>query len=307
MTTNKKLGAGVHRDLPMEVYHGDCCFDVSVSSTVLREVEDKSLRHGWIASHLNPRNEFNPAAHFALGTALHSLAFEGEISTKYFATSRYDNFRTKEAKEWRKRRYAEGRYIIGAADLDKVRGMLESLIETPLVQAGLFDENGEVECSIFHKDEETGLYLKVRPDVIPANGILVDLKSTTDARKRETVRAISKHNYPMQLALAAEVIEKECDIKINEHILAWVESSEPYCVAFDEIDPEYIGWARLQNRRAMRAFADCLAKGQGAEHFPKYDTDARIVYAPQWLEDRLKFEQEAGLLPRFIEGGYLGG
>lgn len=298
---------GVYRDLPMEQYHSDCCAGPSVSSTVLRQSEIYSLRHGWLQSHLNPDREFNPAKHFRIGTALHSLALEGELSKKHFALSPYDEFRTKEAKDWRDKRLNEGKTVLKQTDVDKVKGMLESLLEEPVIQAGLFDENGELECSLIHKDEETGLWLKARPDVVPTNDMQVDLKSCADARLRAVRRSIEEYGYYMQLALSDELYEKVLGIKMKTHAFVFIESEPPYAVSVAELDEDFIAWGRVQNRRAMRRFADCLSKGVEARHFPKYENAEYLVSAPPWLSERLTKEQDAGLLPKFFETGYTGG
>lgn len=297
--------SGAYKDLPMSFYHGDCCVEESVSSTVLRAVEQRSLRHGWLASHLNPDREESPKDAFRLGTALHSLAFEGELSKKHFAVSPYEEFRSNEAKGWRDRAINAGKTVLKQKEETLIKNMCEALLEEPAIQQGLFDEKGEVETSVIHRDEETGLWLKVRPDVVPINPVLVDLKTTADASRRSVEHAVLDHGYHQQLALAAEVIHKVVGTPIEEAWLVLIEKDPPHTVVFAEIDMDLLAWGRVLNRGAMRRFAECLAKGREAKNFPKSYRDGELtIRAPQWYSDQLIKRQESGDLPSFFEAGY---
>ena len=298
----KKISAsGVFKDLSIRDYHANPTVGVSISSTVLRAVENYSPRHGWFASHLNPERDFNPAKHFRIGTALHALAFEGTLDKADFVVSPYADFRPAEARAWRDRRIAEGKHILKAADVDTIKEMLDALLEEPLIKAGLFDSRSQLECSVILKDAETGLFIKARPDAIPSNPILVDLKSTADARRRSVERAILDYGYHMQLALAGEVIEKVIGTKIETYAFVFVESAPPYGVTICELDADYIAWGRAQNRRSLRRFAECVAKGTGKEHFPKYEHGELLLSAPPWMVERLTKEQGSGMLPSFAD------
>lgn len=294
--------SGAYKSLTMEQYHGDCCIDTSVSSTVLRLLEQKSPRKAWLASHLNKDRKENPADHFRIGTALHSLAFEGDLPKQWFSVSPYDEFRSAEAKGWRDKQINAGKTIIKKSELIVLKQMMESLVEEPAIQAGLFDERGEVETSVIHKDEETGLFLKVRPDVVPVNSILVDLKAMQDGSQRAIQYSVMDYGYHMQLALAAEVIEKVIGVQIDECWLVVIEKDPPYAVTFAEIDMDFIAWGRVLNRAAMRKFAECLAKGKGPEHFPKnYRNGELLIKAPDWYTAQLTRRQDAGELPTVFE------
>lgn len=308
-TALQKISApGAYKDLPMSFYHGDCCIGPSVSSTVLRAVEQRSLRHGWLASHLNPDKAESSKDHFRLGTALHSIAFECELSKKHFAISEFDEFRTNEAKRWRDAQINAGRTVLKKKDLKLVRDMCDALLEEPAIQQGLFDEKGEVETSVIHRDEETGLWLKARPDVVPINPILVDLKTTADASRRSVEYAVFDHGYHQQLALAAEVIEKVVGTKIEECWLVMIEKEPPHTVVFAEIDVDLIAWGRVQNRGAMRRFAECLAKGRESHHFPSNYRDGELtIRTPAWYHEQLVKRQETNELPTHFDAGITGG
>ena len=306
MTTLKKISeSGAYKDLPMPFYHGDCCDGPSVSSTTLRTVEEHSLRKAWMASHLNKDPKKKPSDAFRIGAALHSLAFEGGLSEKWFAVSPHDKFLTGEAKAWRDRQINAGKTILKKEELPPLKEMMEALVEDPDVRV-LFDERGELETSVFHRDEETGLWLKVRPDVVPVNTILTDLKSTADVSPHAVTRAVTDYHYHMQLALAGEVIEKVIGVAIETYALVLIEKDPPYSVAVAEIDPDAIAWGKVLNRAAMRRYAECLAKGPEAKNFPRNRTTGIMtIRLPDWKVAQLTRRQEAGDLPSFYDVGYM--
>ena len=87
------------------------------------------------------------------------------------------SLRTNYAKEWMDARRHEGKEVIFPKEVEQISGMAHALGTHPMVKAGAFD--GYVERSGFWRDKETGVWLKVRPDVIPSDiGDFVDLKTT---------------------------------------------------------------------------------------------------------------------------------
>ena len=292
---------GAYKSLPMSVYHGDCCVGPSVSSTPLRAIETGSMRHGWLASHLNPNKDVDQASPYRIGSAVHSLCFEGELSKDWYAFSPFDSFRTNDAKAWRNRMVNGGKYVMTEKDRDLIYAIRDALVEEPAIQH-VFDKDGEIETSLISLDAETGLWKKARPDVVPVNPILTDLKVVSDASRRAVEFSVLDYNYHMQLGLAAEVMEDVLGIKTEEYWLILVEKEPPHCVAFAEIDPDLIAWGRVLNRAAMRRFADCLSKGRDKKFFSKDLRDKEmLIKTPDWYHAKLTRRQEAGELPSVME------
>lgn len=226
------------------------------------------------------------------------------MSKEWFAVSPYDEFRTNEAKAWRDSQINAGKTVLKKAEVKPLQAMVDALLAEPAIAAGLFDERGELETSVIHKDEETGLWLKCRPDVVPINSMLVDLKTTADARRRAIEYAIIDYGYHQQLALAAEVIEKVIGVQIETAALVFIEKEPPYTVTIAELDLDYLGWGKILNRAAMRKFADCLAKGPDMKHFPSdYNYGELLLRAPEWYVAQLMKRQEADELPTFFDVG----
>ena len=296
---------GAYKELPMEFYHGDCCVGPSVSSTVLRAVEQKSERHGWLKSPLNPDRgkDGKTTTPLRIGSAVHSLAFDKDgLDPRWFVKSPFDEFRTNEAKRWRDLQINAGKTILKQSEFDLIRDITDALLEEPVIQQGLFDERGEIETSLIYQDEETGLWLKSRPDVVPVNPIITDLKVVADASRRAVEYSIMDNGYHMQLGLAAEIMERLLGNKIEEFWLILVEKEPPHPVTFAEISMDLIAWGRVLNRSAIRRFAQCVKKGVDKTNFPKDLREKEMaIDTPAWYHASLTRRQESGELPSVME------
>jgi hypothetical protein len=275
-------------------YHGDCTAGPGVSSSGLRTIETKSPAHYFATSYLNPKRE-DPSGsdHFNIGRAAHTLLLgESGFRTEYaIRPAEFPDWRTNAAKAWRSEQQIAGKTVLTPDQVDAIRNMSESLARHPLISAGLLQ--GEVERSLIFKDR-TGVWLKSRPDVIPvADGVVVDLKTTTDASPDAIRRAILEHSYAMQGALVGKGLAAVLDMQMTSFVLVFVEKTAPFAVNVVEVDSDWIGYARRQLRRAIDVFARCVETGT----WPGYEGE-RTVYLPDWLRKRLDEDADAGLLPR---------
>ena len=290
---------GVYSDLPLDRYHrGDIADGPSVSSTTLRQLWDKSPKHCWAKSPLNPqRIEQEDSDAMALGRATHHLicqqinfADEFVVRPETMDGKAWHGNRT-ECKNWLKARHREGKTVLKPDDVDNIRGMAVALGEFPLIQAGAL--NGLIERSLFWKDKETGLWLKARPDAIPNDsGDFSDLKTTQSVLYHDLQNTLATYGYIQQAALVMEGA-RALDIEASSFTLIWVETKPPYCVRAQQLKDEDIARGIRMNRAAMRMFANCLEAqawpGPGDER-----ADAEYIELPDWkrkqIDDRLKFE-----------------
>lgn len=289
---------GVYADIPIDAYHGQLTDTPSISSSGLRTIDSQSPRHWWIDSYLNPDREIKPPSPaLIMGSAAHAIVLGDEAFENRHVVSPYADFRSKEAREWKAQAEAEGRYIIKAEQYDELLRMRAEFNAYPLAQAGVIE--GEVERSLVWKDEETGVWLKARPDVLPRAGFIVDYKTTISAHPRDLAKTVVDHGYHVQLALVREgllalgVVEPK-DVADLTFALVFQEKASPYAVNHIELDPDLIFRGAQIVRRAVTTFADCLDKGE----WPTYEAPTSPVGAPEWLEKRYAYEEDAGLLPK---------
>lgn len=298
--SGEKISAPGVYDIPIDAYHSDCCAGPSISSSGLRTIEARSLAHYWAGSYLNPAREpVAESAAFTLGRAAHHLLLGERGFAEQFVLRPAElhgepwQGNRKACKAWLVEQAAHGKTVITEAQIANIRGMADALKRHPLVAGGLM--NGEIERSLIWQDDETGVWLKARPDALPLNGeIVVDLKTTSDASPRAIAKSFSDYGYHQQLALISQGMKKVLGRKPgnDDFVLIFVESSAPWAVSVRPVDPQAIDYGRMLNRRALRKFADALAR----DDWPAYEADTSTLSLPRWATDNLELQIKSGLL-----------
>lgn len=285
---------GIYEGVPIDAYHGDLCIGPSISSSGLRTIEAKTPLHYFAGSYLNPdREPEEQKDHFSFGKAAHTLLLGEQGFRDQFVVrpAEYKNWLTKASKEWRDAQVAAGKTVLLPQHITAIQGIARRLEAHPLVRQGIL--HGLVEHTIVCKDAATGVWLKIRPDVVPqADGVLVDLKTTNDASPHAIQRTILNYGYPMQGGLGTIVMKEALGITITDFVLAFIEKEEPHAVAITAIDNEWIYWSRRQVRRAIDTFARCVESGE----WPGYDVEA-TTSMPTWLRARFEDEDKHGQIP----------
>lgn len=264
---------GVYSGIPLNRYHsGDICDGKSVSSTDLRKAWGISLAHFFDQWPGNPDSERKPPTPaMILGSAAHHLILGEERFWSVYVQRPlvYRDLKTGEekpwnanaraCKDWVAKKEAAGRVIVTAAQLDTIIGMAKSLQREPLVQDRCL--SGYVETSMFARDKETGLWIKVRPDVIPlTSGDYVDFKTAGEIITVALQRTIRSHGYHMQGALIWEVCE-QLGLPFETFLLMFAETERPYCVYPAPLDDGDLARGRMQCRAMLRRIAHGIETG----------------------------------------------
>lgn len=281
-------------DISMDEYHSDICPGPSISSSGLRTIELECPLEYWAFSYLNPdRFEKDDKPAFNMGRAAHCLLLGDEdwesnyiVRPLEIAGKPWQGNRTV-CKNWISEQADAGLTIVTPDELIHITGMAAMLEKHPL--AKLLTE-GDVEKSLIWQDEETGVWLKARPDIIPAyDSTVVDYK-TTVARVRpyQLSADVIKWAYHQQMALIEEGLEILADKRGLNMVLLFQQKAPPYHVTPVEISPELLAIGRDQNRRAIRTFAKCLETGE----WPGYvETGAiPVIHPPEWLVNQMERE-----------------
>lgn len=283
---------GIWKKVPMEAYHGQLTVGPSISSSGLRTIESKSPLHYWSTSYLNPNRieDDDDSEAFILGRAAHTLLLseDGFRDDYVVRPEKYEDDAGKwkpwsgnanVCKEWLADMKAEGKTVLLKSQVEAIQGIAEQLAKNS-VAADLL--RGRIERSIVTFDKATGVWLKSRPDSIPADTIIADLKTCADASQRGVSRAIIDSGYLMQMALAITSLEEVGTKRINEAVLLFVEKKPPYAFNIKPLDNGDLYTAMRQNRRALNTFAECLRAGD----WPSYPDSTFTWSAPKWWTDR---------------------
>ncbi|MAN65327.1 PD-(D/E)XK nuclease-like domain-containing protein [uncultured Hyphomonas sp.] len=277
--------------IPIQRYHHDAdLFDgLSISNTGLRKIEACPEKF-WDSSPMNPEHEAEPeTSDMRFGRMAHVLCVEKRWPSD-IVISPYDDFRTKEAKEWKAAQEADGFTVFKEKDVEDIKGMAARLEQEPLMDLAL--AGGIVEASLIWKDEATGIWIKSRPDMIPNDNILADYKTTTSGDKDEIERSIWKYGYHGQMALMAEGMAKVLGHEMESFSFVFQEKKRPYPVTVAAVTDESIHWGARQNRFALDRLARCLE----ANDWPSYSEGPVTVGLPPYALKRLRDHDE--ILPK---------
>lgn len=275
---------GAYR-LTMARYHSqDICDGVSVSSTGIRKAALQSPLSFWKTSDLNP-NRYPPKEEsdaLTLGKAAHCLILGDEVFAENFAyvpeeaprrpTSpqvaafKKNGFWSDAAMEgaafWEKfDAEAQGRSLLTAEQVTRIGYMAENLQALPEAREALIGDLTEI--SMIWQDDQTGLWVKSRPDCIPSNGVdFGDLK-TFSPKGFDLIlsaqRAITDHGYAVQMAMACEGAYRVFGTTATRCALIFTQTLEPYEPVPIMLDEEAIHWGRVLYRDGLNKIAHGLS------------------------------------------------
>jgi exodeoxyribonuclease VIII len=134
-----------------------------------------------------------------------------------------------------------------------------------------------VEVSTFWEDLETAVGCKCRPDAVLQNGMLLDLKTTTDAGQGFAL-SVRKFRYHVQAAFYGDGMGGG---DMHPMIFVAVETSPPHLVCCHVIAPDSLQCGRETYKRNLRTFAECQATGV----WPGYPETINTIELPNWVLD----------------------
>lgn len=292
---------GLFAAVPMADYHNQLTVGVSLSSSGLRTIFNESPAHFWDTSYLNPRRaEQKDTEAFILGRATHHRCLKEPDFDRFFIERPEElngkpwNGNRTDCKEWIEAVRAENLTVLTPAQVEAIAGMEAGLAENPIVRAGALE--GLVEHSMTWQDDETGIWLKIRPDVIPtASADFSDLKTTADISDDGIEAAIGAHGLNMQGALVGMGCRAVLGVEMQSFSLIFVEKTRPHVARVKTLKPCDLELGEQQVRAALQLFARCYEAnrwpGPGGEQ-----TDAEYVEIKPWhrtqIERRLAVIQQ---------------
>lgn len=258
----------------------------SLSSSGVK-VFNRSPLHYWQA-YLNPnREEVETKATMNLGSLVHTLFLEpDQYSAEYAILPDDINKRTKEGKAAFVvfEEANAGKCLITAEQLQQAQGMVAALEAHPVTQV-LDQHVGIVEASIFYADPVTGVECRVRPDwCLPPcdafpNGLIIDLKSTDDARPTAFARTCANFGYDLSAAMYVDAFQLHYQTSDAPDFLFLVaERDAPFAVACYQASYDMLTNGRIKLNRSLSQFAKC----QISNIWPGYDSTIKAIELPAW-------------------------
>ena len=309
---------GAYR-MSMAWYHSqDVCPGPSVSSTGIRKAALESPHAFWKTFDGNP-NRYPPkppSDSLILGRAAHSLILGDEVFDEHFIYVPKDAPRRPTATQikaferdgkWSDAakegaafweafdKKAAGRMLLKEEQVEKIFYMAENLNANPLAVEVL--KSDLIEISMIWQDEITGLWIKSRPDCIPANGAdFGDLKTFAPKGKNlrlSVQRSITDFGYTLQMALAVMGAEQVFGTTAENCALVFCQTSEPYEVIPVNIQTDTLYWARVLIRDGLNKIKHGLDTGE----WPGAGAEILNYEFPPSMTERLSDMQAAGELP----------
>ena len=229
------LPRGVHHIDP-DRYHADPSRVPSLSSSLARVILDQSPLHAWAKSpRLNPNFKPEEKKTFDIGRAFHREmlgAGEDYAIIPEGLLSEDGGVRTKAAREYVEAIRADGLTPVKAAEIEAIRGMVESAksvlrdLDMTLAHAGS-------EITILTEIEGTSCRALI--DNLPAGKpYFIDLKSCEDASPNACIRAVTNYGLDVQVEHYRSCIREETgEDRVPRFV--FVEKSFPYGVSVIEL------------------------------------------------------------------------
>ena len=179
----------------------------SVSSSQLKTIL-RSPAH-YREAYLSGKEKKAPTADMLLGSLTHTLFLEPEQFAEEYVELVKFNMRTNEGKAAAATfaELAAGRTPVTAEQIQQAQNMANALCDSIAYNAMT---GGYAEASIFFQDADTGLQCRIRPDyhIAPGevwqDGLIIDVKSTDDARAEAFARTCVKFGYDLSAAMYSD-------------------------------------------------------------------------------------------------------
>lgn len=287
-----KIAAPGCYSISFEDYLGDTCEGVSISAHGLahfltrEEGGTATPAHWWAHSCYNPnREEETSTPALNIGRAAHALVLGEPQFAKYFAVMPFDSLRTNEAKAWAEKIAAEGKTVIRDTDLAMIQRMAAAQKRSPQVSQAF--KQGRPEMSLIWRDEQTGVWVKSRPDWLPddpATRLILDYKSHADIAPDKFARDAFAFNYHLQAAMQRQAVREVMGVEPAGvgHVVQ--EKEPPFLTELRMFRPTALDYGERLFRRALRRFAECWA----AKRWPGYTTEASYIEEPYTVAKRIE-------------------
>lgn len=217
-----------------------------------------------------------------LGQAVHALTLEGEAAyrDRFAVAPEGIDRRTKIGREtWQEfQDQAAGRDVLTADQAAAVLGMAEAIGRSRTANK-LLARCTVRESTVIWTDPVTGTPCKARPDAMdPATGLLLDLKSTSDATLDAIRKDVARRLYHGQLAFYRRGL-RAAGHPAAPCVLVFVESSPPHGVRAVVLDDEALGAGDNLVDQLLKLHAECEAAGT----WPGYPDQVETLTLPPWV------------------------
>lgn len=267
----RELAPGIYSDVPADLYHRR---EPGVASKSALDLVHRSPAHlkQWIDGKIDEES-----AAFRFGKAFHCALLEPEIFAKTYVVK--PTFKGKGSKARKEEWEAENAHVltIDMEDKETIEGMIRAVRSQPIASEMLRD--GEPEATLIWDDEATGLRCKARADyLIRDAGVVIDVKTTDDARAESFKKSVANYRYHVQSAHYLEGLIATLKAPAERFVFVAVEKEPPFNTAIFMLDAKALTKGQDLRRADMALLAACVDTGI----YPGYDESIQLLSLPPW-------------------------
>jgi hypothetical protein len=276
-------------EMPNDWYHADCADGPSFSASMAIALYQECPRVMWFDSYLNPDRPSDSVTRFDLGTAAHAAALEENWQGLVVAVDK--NTPAARKRYLRNEARESGAVCLTPDQMARVLVMRDALWADD--ECHRLTTEGQNELSYFVKDEDTGIWLKSRPDVrirIDDKVCVRDYKTTSGSvHPRSIAMKVHDGGWFIQAASQLDIITRVEGAP--PHDFAWIcqENAPPHLVNIVTPSVITLDWGLIVWRAMIRDFFACLT----ADNWPAYERGAEIDL-PRGIEMALEERKDRG-------------
>lgn len=244
-----------------------------VNKSSLWELTRSPAHYRWALEH--PRAD---TAALLLGRALHAAILTPTAFRRDFAVLPEDlDRRTKAGRAAWDVFVTEnrGKTILTHDDAETVKSIAQAVKSNPQARELLKGTRREV--ALFWTDAESGLPCKAKLDAV-RRGLILDLKTTTDASLKAFTRDVVSRGYDVQAAHYLDGHRARYGEEADFFFIA-VEKTPPFAVAVYRLDEGFVEYGERRRRELLDKLAECREN----DFWPGYGEDELIL--PGYLEN----------------------
>ncbi len=246
----------------------------SVSKSGLDLIRKAPALYKWRRENPQP-----PSAAMRWGTLVHKIVLEPDDFGSEFVVAPKVDKRTAQGKaDWAAFEIAAaGKDLVTEEEWEKLQAVSRAVWAHPAAGKAL-GMLRDVEASIFWTDQATGVDCRCRPDGILSNGLIVDIKTTKDARPDEFVKSVANYRYHVQAAFYSDGYQAAFGEPPKGFAFIAIDSEAPHLVAVYVASEAMILRGRADYQTDLRTYARCVED----DRWPGLPDEPVVIDLPKW-------------------------
>lgn len=245
---------GIH-EIDNDAYHSG----PGVSRSKLWTLYTRSPAH----ARFEPKKE---ATHFDFGRAMNDAIVQPDT----FEKTIYRGPADRRGNKWTNaQEFCEHHNLtcLTSGDYDAVLRARDGVLSHSIVREMVI--GAVIERAAYHVDEETGMLVKVKPDIWnPRLSIMGDVKSAANAGPEEFAKSIGRYGYHVQEGIYSDIWQRAGGGEVDGFIFIVAEKDEPFETALYELRPADVAEGFAVYRKALARYAECFRAEAAANGDP---------------------------------------